>query len=90
MIDRNKHTKSASDTELIKQIQRLQQYLKTYEELTEKIRTATVIDRSIYDGEQDQEWLSIHREDYAQMMAILAKLDLCNPWNQIIQPRMTK
>lgn len=89
MIEKNKHNEIVSETELIKQIQRLQQSISIYEELAEKIRNAAVIDNSIYLGEYDQDWLSIHREDYAQMMAVLAKLDLWRPWNQTIQSRIT-
>lgn len=76
--------------ELYKQNQRMQKNIQIYEELAEKIRTATVVDRSIYSSEEDPEWLSINREDYAQIMAILTKLDLWKPWNQTIQPRITK
>ncbi|WP_394236128.1 hypothetical protein [Niallia oryzisoli] len=77
--------------ELYKQNQRLKKSIQIYEELAEEIRTASVVDRSIYSGgEEDPEWLSINREDYTQLLAVLSKLDLWKPWNQTIQPRIPK
>ena len=76
--------------ETIKQIQRLQNTIEIYEQLAEKIRTASVMDRSIYGDGPDSDWLSIDRDDYAQIMMILAKLDLWKPWNHTFQPRITK
>ena len=84
------HTQPIANVEFIKQIQRLQKNIQVYEELAEKIRSAAVMDRSIYSGEQDSDWLSINREDYVQIMEVLSKLDLWKPWNQTIQPRITK
>lgn len=78
------------DDDLRKQIQRLQNTIQIYEQLAESVRTAAVIDRSIYTGEQDSDWLSIDRDDYAKVMEILSKLDIWKPWNQTIQPRITK
>ena len=76
--------------EWIKQIQRLQKTIEIYEQLAEKIRTASVMDRSIYGDGPDSDWLSIDRDDYAQIMTILSKLDLWKPWNHTFQPRITK
>lgn len=76
--------------ETIKQIQRLQNTIEIYEQLAEKIRAASVMDRSIYGDSPDSDWLSIDRDDYAQIMMILAKLDLWQPWNHTFQPRITK
>lgn len=76
--------------ELIKQINRLQKKLQSYETLAESVRTATVIDRSIYTGEEDGEWLSIGREDYARIMEALSKMDLWKPWQRTLQSRITK
>ncbi|NHC43258.1 hypothetical protein G6549_25615 [Bacillus sp. MM2020_1] len=84
------HTQPITDVEFIKQIQRLQKNIQIYEELADKIRNAAVMDRSIYSDEQDSDWLSINREDYAQIMEVLSKLDLWKPWNQTIQPRIMK
>ena len=76
--------------EWAKQIQRLQKTIEIYEQLAEKVRTASVMDRSIYGDNADSDWLSIDRDDYAQIMMILAKLDLWQPWNYTFQPRITK
>ena len=50
--------------EFTKQINRLQKKIQTYEDLAEAVRSATVIDRSIYTGEGDSDWLSIDRDDF--------------------------
>jgi small-conductance mechanosensitive channel len=76
--------------ELIKKINRLQKKLKRYEDLAESLRAATVIDRSIYTGEEDGEWLSIGRDDYARIMEALSKMDLWKPWQHTLQSRITK
>ncbi len=78
------------DEDLRKQIQRLQNTIQVYEQLAESIRTAAVIDRSIYTGEEELDWLSIDRDDYAKIMAILSKIDIWKPWNHPIQHRITK
>ncbi|MDP4155841.1 MAG: hypothetical protein Q8929_09390, partial [Bacillota bacterium] len=64
------------DRSVDKQINRLQKKLQSYETLAESVRAATVIDRSIYTGEWDGEWLSIGRDDYASIMEALSRLDL--------------
>ena len=90
MEKRYMHTQPITDVKFIKQIQRLQKNIQIYEELADKVRNASVMDRSIYSDEHDSDWLSINREDYAQIMEVLSKLDLWKPWNQTIQPRITK
>lgn len=79
-----------NDDEWIKQIQRLQKTIEIYKQLAEKVRTASVMDRRIYGDVPDSDWLSIDRDDYAQIMTILSKLDLWKPWNHTFQPRITK
>lgn len=79
-----------TNAELIEQIQRLQKKIEIYEQLADKIRTASVMDRSVYVDGSDSDWLSIDRDDYAQIMTILSKLDLWKPWNHTFQPRITK
>lgn len=79
-----------NDDEWIKQIQRLQKTIEIYKQLAEKVRTASVMDRRIYGDGLDSDWLSIDRDDYAQIMTILSKLDLWKPWNHTFQPRITK
>lgn len=74
----------------MKQIQRLQDKLELYEQLAEKIRQATVIDRTVYGEGSDPDWLSIDRDDYAEIMMILSKLDLWKPWQNTFQPRISK
>lgn len=76
--------------ELIKKINRLEKKLKRYEDLAEFVRAATVIDRSIYTGEDDGEWLSIGRDDYSRIMEALSKMDLWKPWQHTLQSRITK
>jgi hypothetical protein len=84
------HHRVSKDDEWAKQIQRLQKTIEIYEQLAEKVRTASVIDRGIYGDDPDSDWLSIDRDDYAQIMTILSKLDLWKPWNHTFQPRITK
>lgn len=76
--------------ELTKQINRLQRKIQIYEYLAENVRAATVIDRSIYTGEENSDWLSIDRDDYAQIMEALSLLDLWKPWHNTIPARITK
>ena len=76
--------------ERMKQIQRLQKTIEIYEQLAQKVRMASVMDRSIYGDEMDSEWLSIDRDDYAEIMEILSKLDLWKPWNYTFQQRIAK
>jgi uncharacterized membrane protein YfhO len=76
--------------ELIKQINHLQKKLKRYETLAETVRAATVMDRSIYTGEGNSEWLSIDRDDYARIMEELSQIDLWKPWQHTIQSRIAK
>lgn len=76
--------------ERMKQIQRLQKTIEIYEQLAQKVRMASVMDRSIYGDEMDSGWLSIDRDDYAEIMMILSKLDLWKPWNHTFQQRITK
>ncbi|MED4352138.1 hypothetical protein P9265_07290 [Schinkia azotoformans] len=90
MTEREQANIENTDVELQKQIQRLQKTIQIYEQLAEAVRTAAVIDRSIYTGERDNDWLSIDRDDYVKIMAIISQLDIWKPWNHTIQPRITK
>ena len=80
----------SANAELIEQIKRLQKTIEIYEQLAGKIRSASVMDKSIYGDGIDSDWLSIDRDDYAQIMTILSKLDLWKPWNHTFQPRIIK
>lgn len=90
MADREQENIENTDVDLQYQIQRLQKTIQIYEKLAEAVRTAAVIDSSIYTGMQNNDWLSIDRDDYAKIMTILSKLDIWKPWNHTIQPRITK
>ena len=48
---RNESSSCNENNEWIKQIQRLQKTIEIYEQLAEKIRAASVMDRSIYGDE---------------------------------------
>lgn len=74
--------------ELLKQIDRLRKTIGIYEGLAEAVRTATVINRSIY-TEEEEDWLSIDRDDYARVMEVVSTLDIWKPWNHTIQQRIT-
>ena len=74
--------------ELKEQLHRLQKTILIYEQLAESVRTAHVIDASIYTGEDSSNWLSIDREDYAKIMEILSQLDLWRPWKRNIPQRI--
>lgn len=89
MTENDEDQKVNSNVEIQKEHHRLQKTIQIYEGLAEAIRTATVIDRSIYTGEEE-DWLSIDRDDYAKIMAILSKIDIWKPWNHTIQHRITK
>lgn len=84
------HLCTNHEDELLKRIQRLQKKLEIYEQLAEKVRKATVIDKTVYGDDHDTDWLSIDRDDYAEIMMILSKLDLWKPWHNTFQPRITK
>lgn len=79
-----------SEEQYLKEIHRLQKTIHLYEQVGEKVRNATVMDLSIYTGEQESDWLSIDREDYVKIMDALSKIDLWKPWQHSIQPRLTK
>ena len=90
MVEKKKAIPSLGEDEYLKQIHRLQKTIEKYEQLAEKVRMAAVMDRSIYTGEEDPDWLSIDRDDYAGIMDVLSKIDLCKPWSRGIQPRITE
>jgi hypothetical protein len=73
---------------LLNQLAGLWQSLQKYQELAEAVRSARVLDFSIYGETPDPRYLAIDRDDYERIMRHLSMLDLWKPWDSVIQRRI--
>ena len=74
--------------QLQNQLASLKQSLQKYQELAEAVRSARVLDFSIYGQMPDSRYLAIDRDDYERIMQHLSMLDLWRPWDSVIQRRI--
>lgn len=69
-------------------LQQLHQRLDRLQALVEAVRQANVWDHLVYDATPGGQWLAIDREDYEEILDVLAGVDTWDPWGQPLERRL--